>query len=58
MPRPEGANDADLNDWERKGLERAEEFKRLGSAYALLHATKPSTIGLVLAATPLSLLAW
>ena len=58
MPRPEGVNDDDLNEWEKQGLARADEFKRLGSAYALFHATKPSTIGLVLAASPLSLLAW
>jgi microsomal epoxide hydrolase len=58
MPRPNGVSDDDLNDWEKGGLERAEEFKKFGSAYALFHATKPSTIGLVLAANPLSLLAW
>ncbi|PVI07808.1 alpha/beta-hydrolase [Periconia macrospinosa] len=59
MPRPAGfVDDGDLNDWEKQGPERADEFKKLGSAYALLHATKTSTIGLVLAANPLSLLAW
>ena len=58
MPRPDDVDNADLNDWEKRGLERAEEFKRIGSAYALLHATKPATIGLVLASNPLSLLAW
>jgi microsomal epoxide hydrolase len=58
MPRPEGVDDSDITDLEKEGLDRAAEFKRLGSAYALMHATKPSTIGLVLAASPLSLLAW
>jgi microsomal epoxide hydrolase len=58
MPRPEGANDDDISSLEKQGLERSAEFKRLGSAYALMQATKPSTIGLVLAANPLSLLAW
>ena len=58
MPRPEGINDDDVSPLEKHGLERSNEFKRLGSAYALEHATKPSTIGLVLAANPLSLLAW
>ena len=58
MPRPEGVVDDDLSSWEKQGLERADEFKKLGSAYALLHATKPSTIGLVLATNPLSLFAW
>ena len=42
---------------EKAGLERANQFKRLESAYALLHATKPATIVYALAANPLSLLA-
>ena len=58
MPRPDGVDDSQMDEWEKKGLERAEEFTKLNSAYALLHATKPATIGLVLAANPLSLLAW
>ena len=58
MPKPEGVNDDELSDLEKQGLERSEEFKRLGSSYALQHATKPSTIGLVLATSPLALLAW
>lgn len=58
MPHPEGIDNSDLNVLEKQGVQRAEEFARLGSAYALAHATKPSTIGLVLAANPLSLLAW
>lgn len=43
---------------EMRGLERFAEFKRTGSAYALLSATRPSTIGFVLASSPLALLAW
>jgi microsomal epoxide hydrolase len=58
MPRPEGINDEGISTLEEQGLKRSDEFKLLGSAYALQHATKPSTIGLVLAANPLSLLAW
>jgi microsomal epoxide hydrolase len=58
MPRPEGITDDGISELEKQGLERSDEFKRLGSAYALQHATKPSTIGFVLAANPLSLLAW
>ncbi|KAG8531141.1 uncharacterized protein KY384_004499 [Bacidia gigantensis] len=46
------------DDIEEKGLERARQFQKLESAYALIHATKPATIGYVLAANPLSLLAW
>ncbi|KAL8688810.1 MAG: hypothetical protein Q9218_005375, partial [Villophora microphyllina] len=56
---PEPADPVGQSDeLEKKGLERAEQFKKLESAYALLHATKPATIGYVLAANPLSLLAW
>jgi microsomal epoxide hydrolase len=58
MPEPEGVKDEDITTLEKQGLERSAEFKRLGSAYALFHATKPATIGLVLSASPLSLLAW
>jgi microsomal epoxide hydrolase len=58
MPRPEGVDDSKVSTLEKQGLERADEFLRLGSSYALQHATKPSTIGFVLAANPISLLAW
>ncbi|KAF4335453.1 microsomal epoxide hydrolase [Fusarium beomiforme] len=57
MPKPDNATE-EISEAEKKGLERAEEFHRLGSAYALFHATKPSTIGLVLSSSPLALLAW
>ena len=57
MPEPAGAS-ADISQAEKKGLERARDFERLGSAYALTHATKPSTIGLVLSSSPLTLLVW
>lgn len=43
---------------ERKGLERGAEFEKLGRAYALEHATRPSTISLVLGSNPIALLAW
>ena len=58
MPRPEGITDDGITELEKEGLQRSDEFKRLGSSYALQHAKKPSTIGFVLAANPLSLLAW
>lgn len=59
MPRPASiADDSQLSEHEKQGLERASEFKEQGSAYSLFHATRPSTIGFVLAANPLSLLAW
>lgn len=43
---------------EREGLIRGERFMTDGFAYALEHATRPSTISHVLASSPLALLAW
>lgn len=43
---------------EKKGLDRMEQFKTKGSAYAMEHGTKPSTIGLVLGSSPIAQLAW
>jgi microsomal epoxide hydrolase len=57
MPEPENAS-SEITELEKKGLQRASEFHRIGSAYALEHATKPSTIGIVLASSPIALLAW
>ena len=48
----------ELTDLDEKGLQRARDFKKLQSSYALQHATKPSTIGTVLSSSPLALLAW
>lgn len=61
MPRSadiDTEDDAELSQLEKKGLERAAWFEKLGSAYALLHATRPSTIGLAFSTSPLALLAW
>lgn len=58
MPDPGNIPSTEYNELEREGLIRAKEFNRLGSAYAVEHATKPSTIGLVLSTNPLALLAW
>jgi microsomal epoxide hydrolase len=58
MPEPEGIKESDISDAEKQGLKRSDTFLRLGSSYAVLHATKPSTIGLVLASNPIALLAW
>ncbi|KAL7930201.1 Alpha/Beta hydrolase protein [Trichoderma chlorosporum] len=58
MPEPEGIEDSQISDIEKEGLKRSDVFLALGSSYALQHATKPSTIGLVLASNPIALLAW
>ncbi|WPH00867.1 Hypothetical protein R9X50_00369800 [Acrodontium crateriforme] len=47
-----------LSPEELKGLGRAQNFGELGNAYAREHGTRPATIGLVLSASPISLLAW
>lgn len=57
MPEPAGVS-KDLSSLEKTGLMRTSEFMRIGSAYALEQATKPSTLGIVLASSPLALLAW
>lgn len=49
---------ADVDEAERAGLLRGQAFLRLATSYAFQHATKPSTVGLALSASPLSLLAW
>ena len=43
---------------EKAGLKRSEWFDREGTAYGVLHATKPSTIGLALADSPVAVLSW
>ncbi|OJD11250.1 hypothetical protein ACJ73_09579, partial [Blastomyces percursus] len=50
--------DVPLTDTERAGIQRAELWKRTGNAYSMAHGTRPSTIGLLLGASPLALLAW
>lgn len=58
MPEPNGIDKTRYTTQEQKGLLRAADFARFGSAYALEHASRPSTIGLTVSASPLSLLAW
>ncbi|KAF5585062.1 aldehyde reductase II [Fusarium pseudoanthophilum] len=58
MPGPGNIDESVYDDLEREGLKRAEWFLKFGSAYALMHATKPATIGLALSTSPVSLLAW
>jgi len=43
---------------ETAGLERTRWFQREGYGYNLEHSTRPSTIGLALADSPVALLAW
>ncbi|KAH7406838.1 Alpha/Beta hydrolase protein [Phaeosphaeria sp. MPI-PUGE-AT-0046c] len=50
--------DDNLDQGEQRDMERQKEFANTGSAYARMHGTKPSTIGLVLASSPVAQLAW
>jgi microsomal epoxide hydrolase len=47
-----------LDSEDKAALQRALSFINSGRAYSMEHGTRPSTIGLVLAASPLALLAW
>ncbi len=58
VPEPPGVSRDGLEAYERKGLERYNWFMEDGRAYALMQASRPSTLGLVLSATPLAVLAW
>lgn len=53
-----GIDDSKISAVEKRGIERWEQWKATGTAYAMEHATKPSTIGFVLRSNPLALLAW
>ncbi|KAL2865843.1 epoxide hydrolase family protein [Aspergillus lucknowensis] len=55
---PPGASEQSLSELEKRGLELWKTFLSTGRAYALEHATRPATIGHVLASSPLALLAW
>jgi microsomal epoxide hydrolase len=56
--RPKAVTPNSVSGIEQEGLKRMNRFLEYGTAYALEHATRPSTIGLVLASNPLALLAW
>jgi microsomal epoxide hydrolase len=58
MPEPPNVDTTSYTPLEKVGLLRGAEFKSIGSAYALEHATFPSTIGFAVSASPLALLPW
>jgi microsomal epoxide hydrolase len=59
ISQPESCKDTStLSEVEQQGLKRWEQWKQTGTAYAMEHATKPSTIGFVLRSNPLATLAW
>lgn len=56
--RPENLPLENLSPEDKKVVEKAKIWTQTGVAYAITHATRPSTIGHVLSASPLALLAW
>lgn len=58
MQKPESLSNESLDKAEGKALERNRSFLMTSAAYALEHATRPSTIGFVLSCSPIALLSW
>lgn len=56
--QPEGQPPLPVEDVEKRGLSRKQEFRTTGIAYAMLQGTRPSTLGLALSSSPLALLTW
>ncbi|KAL7267882.1 hypothetical protein RUND412_009516 [Rhizina undulata] len=55
---PTAASLDDLSPQELEGIKKGQKFRTSGNAYAMEHATRPATIGIVLASNPIALLAW
>jgi microsomal epoxide hydrolase len=58
MPEPEGIKAEDITEDEQHGIMRTRAFTKFGVAYGLAQATRPSTVGLALSASPVGCLAW
>lgn len=52
------ADASQLSPADKQHLERQAAWRATGTGYMMEHATRPSTIGTVLSASPLALLAW
>jgi hypothetical protein len=59
-PPPEGFDLAksDLDDYDKKCVERLQDFLQYEFAYANEHATKTATIAMICESSPMALLAW
>lgn len=57
-PGIDQSNTEGVSAQEQQQLKNAKHWREYGTSYALEHATRPSTIGLVLSSSPLALLAW
>ncbi|RSM00243.1 hypothetical protein CDV31_011864 [Fusarium ambrosium] len=63
MSPPEGFDESHMHkyqfsDEELTGLQRGKNFWTNGTAYALIQATRPSTVGIAIGSSPVALLAW
>ncbi|KAI5478694.1 alpha/beta-Hydrolase [Pseudohyphozyma bogoriensis] len=58
MPEPTSVPRSALTQKENENADRANEWFATASGYALEQATRPSTIGFALSASPIALLAW
>lgn len=58
MQQPPGSSEDTLSPKEKEGLARSKTFMADGRAYQQIHATRPSTLGLILGSNPLATLAW
>lgn len=58
IAKPPSIGEEKLSSIEEEGMKRAEWFGTYGTGYYFMHATKPSTIGHIVATNPVALLAW
>ena len=58
MNAPKDIPAESLDTEAQDSINRAQDFLARGSAYAVEHGTRPSTIGFVLSSSPLAVLAW
>jgi pimeloyl-ACP methyl ester carboxylesterase len=56
--RPEGFDDATLDDLERGWLEYGRQFREHGTGYSKEQSTRPQTVGYALVDSPVGQLAW
>ncbi|KAL7951790.1 Alpha/Beta hydrolase protein [Trichoderma barbatum] len=57
-PPPHDTSTDGLDEKDLAGLKRSEWFSTTAVAYAVMHATRPATSGLVIMSNPLALLVW
>ncbi|OJK02015.1 hypothetical protein ASPACDRAFT_1897171 [Aspergillus aculeatus ATCC 16872] len=58
MGKPAHVQESSISEFEKRNLARGEWFMTYGAAYGFEHGSRPSTIGNVLSANPVALLAW